>query len=131
MFRSRLAGVLVALLAAGGCGEAKIGIPAGFPADVPLPERAALRSARDLGKRGLNVVFETGEAVRPLSDRLGGRLRAAGWSPMSEAVLEASVFSSWRKGERTVALGVSAAAGVTVVGISVVERPYSEWEEKG
>jgi hypothetical protein len=131
MIRSRLAGVLLALFAVSGCGEAKIGLPAGFPPDVPLPERAALRAARDLGKRGLNLVFETREAVGPLSDRLGGRLREAGWSRMSEAVVEASVFSSWRKGERTVALGVSAAGDLTVVGISVVERPYVEWEEKG
>lgn len=133
MRRTGFAGLLLALAAAAvGCGEAgKIGLPRGFPGDVPLPERAVLRSARDLGKRGLNVVFESGEGVGPLADRLGGRLRAAGWTALSEAAVDTSVFSSWRKGERSVALGVSDAGGVTLVGIAVVERPYNPWEEGG
>lgn len=124
--------VLAALVAAGGCGaDAKIGLPAGFPADVPLPERAALRTARDLGKKGLNVVFESPLAVREQSRGLGGRMRAAGWAIVSEAEVDGAVFSSWRKGERSVALGVSRAGDVTTVGIAVVERPFNEWEEGG
>ena len=124
--------VLAALAAAGGCGaDAKIGLPAGFPADVPLPERAVLRTARDLGMKGLNVVFESPEAVRALSRGLGGRMRAAGWALVSEAEVDGAAFSSWRKGERSVALGVSRAGDVTTVGIAVVERPYNEWEDGG
>ena len=133
MVRTMVAALLLGVLAAGaGCdGRAKIGLPAGFPADVPVPEGAVLRTARDMGKKGLNVVFETQEGVLPLAERLGGRLRAAGWSGMPEAVFDGAVFSSWRKGERSVALGVSSSGGATVVGIAVVERPYSEWEEAG
>jgi hypothetical protein len=132
MFRTKVCWALLAVALAGaGCGEgAKIGLPAGFPADVPLPERASLRTARDLGKRGLNVVFEAQGDVRPLAEHLGGRLRAAGWSVIAEAVLDEAVFSSWRKGERSVALGVSESGGVTLVGIAVVERPYNEWEDE-
>ena len=85
MFRSRVAGVLLALLAAGGCGEAKIGLPAGFPPDVPLPERAVLRTARDLGKKGLNVVFESGEGVGPQKSR-GNSVRARSIASASESL---------------------------------------------
>ena len=133
MRRARFAGLLLVLAAAGvSCGEGgKIGLPQGFPTDVPLPERAVLRNARDLGKRGLNVVFESGEGVGPLADRLGSSLRAAGWTALTEAAVDTAVFSSWRKGERSVALGVSDAGGVTLVGIAVVERPYNPWEEGG
>ena len=122
--------VLLALLAlSGGCGEGgKIGLPAGFPADVPLPERGVLRSARDLGMKGLNVVFETEEDVRVVGASLGRRLIAAGWSATAEAAVDEAVFSSWRKGERSVAVGVSRSGRQTLVGISVVERPFNEWE---
>ena len=131
MCRTRVGWVLLGLVVAGaGCGEgAKIGLPAGFPGDVPLPDRAVLRTARDLGQRGLNVVFEAEGRVGPLAAQLAGRLQAAGWSVISEAAVDAAVFSSWRKGERSVALGVSEAGGVTLVGIAVVERPYNEWED--
>ncbi|HWR97118.1 MAG TPA: hypothetical protein VN317_01725 [Candidatus Methanoperedens sp.] len=131
MLRTRSAGAMLAVLVSlAGCGgAAKIGLPPGFPSDVPVPEGAVLRTARDLGKRGQTVVFESREGVRPLAGRLGERLRAAGWSVMSEAVVDAAVFSSWRKGERSVAFGVSESGGVTLVGISVVERPFNEWEE--
>ena len=81
--------------------------------------------------KGLNVVFEAAGGVRPLARGLGGRMRAAGWSIVSEAEVDGAVFSSWRKGERSVALGVSRAGDVTTVGIAVVERPYNEWEEEG
>lgn len=130
MRRTKVGLALVALVAAGCSDSAKIGLPAGFPADVPLPEGAVLRTARDLGKKGLNVVFETRGEVRPLAESLGGRLEAAGWSVMAEAVVDEAVFSSWRKGERSVALGVSESGGVTVVGIAVVDRPYNEWEDE-
>lgn len=132
MIRSRSAWLVFALLAASaGCGEdAKIGLPAGFPGDVPLPEGAVLRTARDLGDKGINVVFESRERVRPLAEQLSGRLQAAGWSVMSEAVVDTAVFSSWRKGERSVALGVSESGSATLVGIAVVERPYNPWVEE-
>ena len=132
MCRRWLGWTLCALLVAGaGCGDgARIGLPAGFPGDVPLPEGAVLRTARDLGKKGLNVVFEARGGVQPLAAHLASRLQAAGWSVISEAVVDEAVFSSWRKGERSVALGVSESGGVTLVGIAVVDRPYNEWEDE-
>lgn len=128
----RTAVALVLLAAFAGCGGgAKVGLPAAFPADVPRPGRAQLRTVRDLGMKGLNVVYETREEVRPIARELGGRLRAAGWTIVADAEVDGAVFSSWRKQERSVALGISRAGEVTTVGISVVERPYNEWEEAG
>jgi hypothetical protein len=78
--------------------------------------------------KGLNVVFETEEDVRVVGASLGRRLIAAGWSATAEAAVDEAVFSSWRKGERSVAVGVSRSGRQTLVGISVVERPFNEWE---
>jgi hypothetical protein len=114
----------VVVLAAAGCGaggdgaDRRIRLPAGLPADVPLPERAVLRTARDLGSRGLNLVFETDEPVAAMQGRLRARLEAGGWEFLSEVVLESAVYTSYRKGGRSVALGVSRTGGVTVVGLA-------------
>lgn len=104
--------------AVGGDADRRVRLPAGFPADVPLPEAAVLRSARDLGGKGLTLVFETDEPVSAMEGRLRSRLEAGGWTLLSEVVVESSVFSSYRKQARSVALGISRTGGVTVVGVS-------------
>ena len=115
---------VVVALAAAGCGalgdgaDRRLRIPAALPADVPLPERAVLRAARDFGSKGLNLVFETDEPPAAVQGRLRGRLEAEGWSLLSEVALESGVFASYRKGGRSVALGVSGTGGVTVVGLA-------------
>ena len=118
--------VVVAALAvaAAGCGELgggtarRVRLPASFPADVPLPEQALQRSARDLGSKGLNLVFETDEPVSAVAEGLRHRLEAAGWTMLSEVVVEGAVFSSHRQRGRSVALGISRTGGVTVVGLA-------------
>jgi hypothetical protein len=115
--------VVVALAAAGwgalGDGaDRPLKVPAALPADVPLPERAVLRTARDLGSKGLSLVFETEAPPVAVSEGLRARLEAGGWALMSEVALESGLFASYRKGERTVALGVSRTGGVTVVGLA-------------
>jgi hypothetical protein len=111
-------------VAAFGCGEAgggtarRVRLPAAFPADVPLPEQALLRSSRDLGAKGLNLVFETDEPVSTVAERLRLRLEAGGWTLLSDVVVEGAVFSSYRLRGRSVALGISRTGGVTVVGLA-------------
>jgi len=104
--------------AGGGGTERRVRLPAALPSDVPLPEGARLRSARDLGSKGLNLVFETDESVLAVEKQLRSRLEAGGWRLLSEVVVENAVFSSYRNRERSVALGISRTGGVTVVGLS-------------
>jgi len=124
----RRVGVLVAVVvfAAGavGCGmvgdgaDRRVRLPAALPADLPLPETAVLRSARDLGSKGLNLVFETEAPVAAVAARLRLRLEAGGWVLLSEATVERAVFWSYRKEGRSVALGISRTGEVTVVGVA-------------
>jgi hypothetical protein len=116
--------VLVAALAVApwGCGaggsERRVLVPAALPADVPLPGGAALRSTRDLGAKGLTLVFETNDPVAAVSAQLRSRLEAAGWSLVSAVTVEGSAFSSYRLRSRSIALGISTkAGGMTVVGL--------------
>ena len=113
--------------AGGGGMDRRVSLPAGFPADVPLPEGARLRSARDLGSKGLNLVFETDEPVSAVERRLRSRLEAGGWTLLSEVSVESAVFSSYRSRERSVALGISRTGGVTVVGLAY-RQPGTERE---
>ena len=113
--------------AAGGGADRRVRLPAALPADVPLPEGALLRSARDLGSKGLNLVFETDEPVSAVEGRLRSRLEAGGWTLLSEVVVEGAVFSSYRKRGRSVALGISRTGGVTVVGLAY-RQPEPERE---
>jgi hypothetical protein len=85
---------------------------------VPLPVGAVLRSARDLGSKGLNLVFETDEPVAVLEGQLRSRLESGGWTLLSEVAVENAVFSSYRKQARSLALGISRTGGVTVVGLA-------------
>jgi hypothetical protein len=104
--------------AAGGGADRRVRLPAALPADVPLPAGAALRTARDLGSKGLNLVFETDEPVAAVERQLRSRLESGGWTLLSEVVVESAVFSSYRKQARSVALGISRTGGVTVVGLA-------------
>jgi hypothetical protein len=85
---------------------------------VPLPEQALLRSARDLGSKGLNLVFETDKPVSAVAQSLRLRLEAGGWTLLSDVVVEGAVFSSYRQRGRSVALGISRTGEVTVVGLA-------------
>lgn len=96
----------------------RVRLPAAFPADVPLPERALLSAARDLGGKGITLVFETDEPAAAVQRRLRERLEAGGWALLSEVAVDGAAFASYRKGARSVALGVSAAGGATVVGLA-------------
>ncbi len=133
--RTAAAALLAAALAAAaagcgivdGAGPPRVVLPAAFPADVPLPEGAVVRAARDMAKRGLNVVLEVRDGQPGLAAGFAQRMRAAGWTAAGDAALEGAVFMSFRKGERSVAAGVSSAGGVTLLSISVVDRPYNEW----
>ena len=113
-----------------GCGAAgdganrRVRLPAALPADVPLPVGAVLRSARDLGSKGLNLVFETGESVSAVEGQLRSRLESGGWTLLSEVVVESAVFSSYRKQARSVALGISRTGGVTVVGLAYYQPEH-------
>jgi hypothetical protein len=77
-----------------------------------------LRTARDLGSKGLNLVFETDEPVAAVEAQLRSRLESGGWVLLSEVVVESALFSSYRKQVRSVALGISRTGGVTVVGLA-------------
>jgi hypothetical protein len=107
-----------------GCGAAgdgagrRVRLPAALPADVPLPSGAVLRTARDLGSKGLNLVFETDEPVEAVEERLRSRLESGGWTLLSEVAVGSAFFSSYRKQARSVALGISRTGGVTVVGLA-------------
>ena len=103
---------------AGGTGaDRRVKLPAALPADLPLPDGATLRSARDLGSKGLTLVFETGDPVPEISARLRARLEETGWLLLSEVVVEGAMFSSYRQRSRSVALGISTTGGKTVVGL--------------
>ena len=115
-----------------GCGVAgdgadrRVRLPAALPADVPLPAGATLRTAQDLGSRGLNLVFETDEPVSAVEGQLRSRLESRGWTLVSEVSVGSAVFSSYRKQVRSVALGISRTGGVTVVGLA-----YQQYEPEG
>ena len=115
-----------------GCGAAgdgvdrRVRLPAALPADVPLPAGAVLRTARDLGSKGLNLVFETDEPVSAVAGQLRSRLESGGWTLLSEVVVKGAVFSSYRKRAHSVALGISRTGGVTVVGLA-----YQQSEPEG
>jgi len=113
-----LAGTVPACGVAADVGDRRVALPDALPADVPLPDGAFLRAARDRGRWGLNLVFETGEPVAAVDGKLRSRLGAGGWSLVSEVTVESAVFSSYRKQGRTVALGVSRNGGITMVGLS-------------
>ncbi len=113
--------------AGGGGTERRVRLPAELPSDVPLPQGARLRSARDLGSKGLSLVFETDEPVLTVEKQLRSRLEAGGWTLLSEVVVENAVFSSYRDRERSVALGISRTGGVTVVGLAY-RQPGPEQE---
>jgi hypothetical protein len=119
-----LAVVAAFTVACCGCGAVgdganrRVRLPAALPADVPLPVGAVLRSARDLGTKGLNLVFESDEPVAALERQLRSRLESGGWTLLSEVVVASAVFSSYRKQARSVALGISRTGGVTVVGLA-------------
>jgi len=128
-----LALVAAFVFASWGCGAAgdgadrRVRLPAALPADVPLPDGALLRSARDLGSKGLTLVFETDETVPVVAGRMRSRLEAGGWALLSDVQLESAVFFSFRKQSRSVALGISSTGGVTVVGLAY-HRPAPERE---
>ena len=117
---------VVAAFAVVGCGCGAVGdganrrvrLPAALPADVPLPAGAVLRTARDLGSKGLNLVFETDEPVLAAEAQLRSRLQSGGWTLLSEVAVDSALFSSYRKQARSVALGISRTGGVTVVGLA-------------
>ena len=128
-----LAVAAVFAVACCGCGAAgdgadrRVRLPAALPADVPLPAGATLRTARDLGSKGLNLVFETDEPVSTVVAQLRSRLESGGWILLSEVVVESAVFSSYRKQARSVALGISRTGGVTVVGLAYQQtKPEGE-----
>ncbi len=133
MLRRLVVPAIVAAFAVAWCGCGAVGdvadrpvrLPAAFPADVPLPEGATLRSVQDLGVKGLNLVFETDEHVAAVEGRLRSRLAAGGWELLSDVAVEKAVFSSYRKSARTVALGISRIGEVTVVGLTY-QRPERE-----
>lgn len=126
MFRRVAVLAVVAVFAAawGGCGvfgdgaDHRVKLPAALPTDVPLPEGARLRSARDLGDKGLTLVFETDETVAAVERQLRSRLEKGGWVLLSEVVVESAAFSSYRSRGRSVALGINRTGGVTVVGLA-------------
>lgn len=128
-----LVGVVLLGVVACGFGSApggsvrKIRLP-DRPADLPLPEAATLRTARDLGARGLNLVFETQEALPAAAGRMRSRMEAAGWVLLSDIVLEQAQFASYRKGERAAALGVSRSGDQVLISIAYTARPGAEWE---
>lgn len=133
--RFSLLALLAALAAgAGGCGPGGPGpvrVPAALPADVPLPERAVLRTARDQGTRGITLVFETERSLAAEDGRLRVRLREGGWELLSQVAVEGAVFTSYRKEGRSVALGVSRTGGVTVIGLAYRQAPPPEEGEQG
>jgi hypothetical protein len=128
-----LAVVAAFVLVSCGCGavgdstDRRVRLPAALPTDVPLPAGAVLRSARDLGSKGLNLVFETGEPVSAVEEQLRTKLQAGGWTLLSDVVVDNAVFSSYRKQARSVALGISRTGGVTVVGVAY-QQPEPERE---
>ena len=124
-----LAVVTVVAVSLCGCGPGegkaarRVRLPATLAADVPLPEGALLRSARDLGSKGLTLVFEANEPVATVAGRMRSRLEAGGWTLLSEVVVGEAVFVSYRQRARSVALGISGAGGVTVVGLAYQAPP--------
>lgn len=126
-----LAAALVCCGQAGDGSGPRVRLPAAFPADVPLPERALLSAARDLGSKGITLVFETGEPVAAVQQRLRARLEAEGWVPLSEVAVDGAVFVSYRKGARSVALGVSGTGGVTVVGLAYLKPAPERGGDQG
>lgn len=131
MVRRGLMVVFVAALvvAAAGCGptaaggEAKVAVPAAFPPDVPLPEAAVLRTAQDLGERGLNLTFESPAAAPAAAAVLRRRLADAGWLLVAEAVAEDGEFMSFRKEGRSVAVGVSPTERGSSIGLAYALLP--------
>jgi len=128
-----LVGLAVAIAAVGSVSEPggsvrRIRLPA-LPEDLPLPAAGTLRTARDLGSRGLNLVFETEEAPADAARGLRSRLEAAGWVALSDVVLEKADFSSYRKGERSVAIGVSRSGSLSLVSVAYLARPDVVREE--
>lgn len=126
MLRRLVAVALVAVLAAGAVGcapgggllERRVRLPETLPADVPLPDGALLRAARETGTDGITLVYETDEPAETVQGRLRERLAAGGWVLLAEAAVESAVFASYGKGRRSLAFSFSRADGVTVVGLA-------------
>jgi hypothetical protein len=121
--------VAAVLAAAAGCrsteagGEIKVTVPAAFPPDVPLPEAALLRTAQDLGERGLNLTFESPVVPPVAAAALRQRLAQAGWLLVAEAVAPDGEFMSFRKEGRSVAIGVSPAERGSSIGVAYARLP--------
>jgi len=122
----RRLGIALALVAVGGAGctgEPRLAPPAGFPADFPLPPGAVLRSSQDLGERGLNLVFVVGGEPGAVAAAQGARLEAAGWRLVAEVPLERGLVASWRRGDRSAAVAVSAAGRDSLLSVGYQARP--------
>src|SRR5512140_1739356 len=81
--------------AAGDSADRPLRLPAALPADVPLPAGALLRSARDMGAKGLTLVFETDAPVAGMAAQLRSRLESGGWMLLSEVTVDGAVFFSY------------------------------------
>ena len=69
-------------------------LPAGFPADIPLPRPSSLVDV-ELGGDGIAIVLASPSSPNELGPVYGRLLRAAGWQPEGP-----SVAGGWRKGVR-------------------------------
>lgn len=131
MIRTGTALVLLAalLVAPAGCrteeraGGRKVTLPPSFPAQVPLPPAAVLRTAQDLGEKGFNLIFESGVEPAAAEAAYRGRLEQAGWGRVAEARAEDGVFMNFRKDGISVAVGVSRAERGSAIALACAALP--------
>jgi len=131
---ARAVAVLAVLgaLAAGGCGApGPVRVPEALPADVPLPAGSVLRMARDQGERGITLGFESARPVAEVAREVRAGLEARGWVLLSDVIHEEAVFESYRKAERSVAIGVSRSGETTLVGVTYRRAPLPGEGEQG
>ncbi len=97
-------------------------LPAGWPADIPVPaglplSRVIQSPTTSTGK--IAIYYGTGDKTAIDAQMMGG-LKGAGYKMVSSSNPNANIsISSWKKGSTTVGLNINSAAGKVTCSVSV------------
>ncbi len=97
-------------------GEGKL--PQGFPADAFVYPGATIVTSMSF-PQGVNVAFETKDAVATVVAKYASEMKAKGWTEKSTMKMDEVNMSSYEKGKRTASVIVQAQEGVTQINLTI------------
>ncbi len=99
---------------AGGAGK----LPQGFPEDAFVYPGARIATSLRF-PQGVNVAFETRDAVAAVVAKYAAEMKAKGWSEKSAMMVDEVGIASYEKGKRTADVIVQAQDGVTQINLTI------------